>query len=47
MEPSFEGLMCAYNLTCSGTDIALFDTKATDHTYFEGITFRNSAIATT
>jgi hypothetical protein len=118
-EPSFEGLMCAYNLTCSGTDwatagrprvqagdtilvhaglykynrweytnnpavnrtvpldgtyyltadgtadrpiaikgagdgeaifdgagnFALFDTKAADYTYFEGLTFRNSDIA--
>jgi len=118
-EPAFEGLMCAYNLTCSGTDwatagrprvqpgdtilvhaglykynrweytndpavnrtvpldgtyyltadgteekpivikgagdgeaifdgagnFALFDTKAADYTYFEGLTFRNSDIA--
>jgi hypothetical protein len=119
IEPSFEGLMCAYNLTCSGTDwatagrprvqpgdtilvhaglykynrweytndpavnrtvpldgtyyltadgtaekpivikgagdgeaifdgngnFALFDTKAADYAYFEGLTFRNSDIA--
>jgi hypothetical protein len=119
LEPSFEGLMCAYNLTCAGTDwatagrprvrpgdtilvhagiykynryeytndaavnrtvpldgtyyltadgtaerpiairgagdgevifdgagnFALFDVKAADYTYFEGITFRNSDIA--
>jgi hypothetical protein len=119
IEPSFEGLMCAYNLTCAGTDWAtagrprvrpgdtilvhaglykynrleytndpavnrtvpldgtyyltadgtperpiaiksagdgevifdgagnftLFDVKAADYTYFEGITFRNSDIA--
>jgi hypothetical protein len=119
IEPSFEGLMCAYNLTCSGTDwatagrprvrpgdtilvhaglykynrleytndpavnrtvpldgtyyltqdgtaerpiairgagdgdaifdgngnFALFDVKAADFTYFEGLTFRNSDIA--
>jgi hypothetical protein len=119
LEPSFEGLMCAYNLTCSGTDwatagrprvqpgdtilvhagtykynrfeytndpavnrtvpldgtyyltadgtadkpivikgagdgeaifdgngnFALFDVKAADYTYFEGLTFRNSDIA--
>jgi len=118
-EPAFEGLMCAYNLTCSGTDwatagrprvqpgdtilvhaglykynrweytndpavnrtvpldgtyyltadgteekpivikgagdgeaifdgagnFALFDTKAADYNYFEGLTFRNSDIA--
>jgi hypothetical protein len=118
-EPAFEGLMCAYNLTCSGTDwatagrprvkpgdtilvhaglykynrleytnnpavnrtvpldgtyyltadgtaerpiaikgagdgeaifdgagnFALFDVKAADYTYFEGVTFRNSDIA--
>ena len=118
-EPAFDGLMCAYNLTCSGTDwatagrprvqpgdtilvhaglykynrweytndpavnrtvpldgtyyltadgtaerpiaikgagdgeaifdgagnFALFDTKAADYTYFEGLTFRNSDIA--
>jgi hypothetical protein len=118
-EPSFEGLMCAYNLTCAGTDwatagrprvkagdtilvhagvykynryeytndpavnrttpldgtyyllakgtpekpiviksagdgpaifdgagnFALFDVKAADYTYFEGITFRNSDMA--
>src|SRR5918993_338492 len=118
-EPSFEGLMCAYNLTCAGTDwatagrprvkpgdtilvhaglykynrleytnnaavnrtvpldgtyyltadgtaerpivikaagdgdvvfdgggnFALFDVKAADYTYFEGITFRNSDVA--
>jgi hypothetical protein len=118
-EPAFEGLMCAYNLTCSGTDwatagrprvkpgdtiivhaglykynrleytnnaavnrtvpldgtyyltadgtpdrpiaikgagdgeaifdgagnFALFDVKAADYTYFEGLTFRNSDIA--
>jgi hypothetical protein len=118
-EPSFEGLMCAYNLTCSGTDwatagrprvrpgdrilvhagvykynrleytndpavnrtvpldgtyyltadgtadrpiviksagdgeavfdgagnFALFDVKAADYTYFEGLTFRNADIA--
>jgi len=117
-EPAFEGLMCAYNLTCSGTDwatagrprvqpgdtilvhaglykynrweytndpavnrtvpldgtyyltadgteekpivikgagdgeaifdgagnFALFDTKAADYTYFEGLTFRNAEI---
>ena len=119
IEPSFEGLMCAYNITCSGTDwatagrprvkpgdtilvhaglykynrleytndptvnrtvpldgtyyltangtaerpiaikgagdgdaifdgagnFALFDVKAADFTYFEGLTFRNSDIA--
>src|SRR4051812_7646532 len=119
IEPSFEGLMCAYNLTCAGTDwatagrprvhpgdtilvhagiykynrleytndaavnrtvpldgtyyltadgtperpiaikgagdgevifdgagnFALFDVKAADYNYFEGITFRNSDIA--
>jgi hypothetical protein len=119
LEPAFEGLMCAYNLTCSGTDwatagrprvqpgdtilvhaglykynrleytndpavnrtvpldgtyyltadgteerpivikgagdgeaifdgngnFALFDTKAADYTYFEGLTFRNADIA--
>ena len=119
IEPAFEGLMCAYNLTCSGTDwatagrprvkpgdvilvhaglykydrleytndplvnrtvpldgtyyltadgteerpivikgagdgeavfdgagnFALFDTKAADYTYFEGLTFRNTDIA--
>ncbi len=119
LEPAFEGLMCAYNLTCSGTDWAtagrprvqpgdtilvhaglykynrleytndpavnrtvpldgtyyltadgtaekpiaikaagdgdvvfdgngnfvLFDVKAADYTYFEGITFRNADIA--
>jgi hypothetical protein len=119
IEPSFEGLMCAYNLTCSGTDwatagrprvkagdtilvhaglykynrleytndpavnrtvpldgtyyltadgtadrpiaikgagdgdaifdgngnFALFDVKAADFTYFEGLTFRNTDIA--
>jgi hypothetical protein len=119
IEPSFEGLMCAYNLTCAGTDwatagrprvkpgdtilvhagtykynrleytndaavnrtvpldgtyyltadgtperpivikgagdgevifdgagnFALFDVKAADYTYFDGITFRNSDIA--
>lgn len=119
MEPAFEGLMCAYNLTCSGTDwatagrprvrpgdtilvhaglykynryeytndplvnrtvpldgtyyltadgtperpiaikgagdgeaifdgagnFALFDVKAADYTYFEGLTFRNTDIA--
>jgi len=118
-EPSFEGLMCAYNLTCSGTDwatagrprvqpgdtilvhagvykynrydytnartgnrtvpldgtyyltadgtvdrpivikgagdgaaifdgdgnFALFDVKAADYTYFEGLTFRNTDVA--
>jgi hypothetical protein len=119
LEPSFDGLMCAYNLTCSGTDwatagrprvkpgdtilvhagvykynrfeytndpavnrtvpldgtyyltadgteerpivikaagdgdavfdgngnFALFDVKAADYTYFEGLTFRNTDIA--
>jgi hypothetical protein len=119
LEPSFDGLMCAYNLTCAGTDwatagrprvrpgdtilvhaglykynrleytndaavnrtvpldgtyyltadgtaerpiaitgagdgevifdgagtFALFDVKAADYTYFEGITFRNTDIA--
>jgi peptidase M28-like protein len=119
LEPSFEGLMCAYNITCSGTDwatagrprvrpgdtilvhagvykynryeytnnpavnrtvpldgtyyltadgtaerpivikaagdgaavfdgdgnFALFDVKAADYTYFEGLTFRNTDIA--
>ena len=119
MEPAFDGLMCAYNLTCSGTDwatagrprvrpgdtilvhagtykynrfeytndpavnrtvpldgtyyltadgtpdmpiaikaagdgpavfdgngnFALFDVKAADYTYFEGLTFRNADIA--
>src|SRR6188472_2818747 len=119
IEPSFEGLMCAYNLTCAGTDwatagrprvragdtilvhagvykynryeytndaavnrtepldgtyyltadgtpempiaikaagdgdvifdgdgnFALFDVKAADYTYFEGITFRNAEVA--
>jgi hypothetical protein len=119
IEPAFEGLMCAYNLTCSGTDwatagrprvrpgdtilvhagtykynryeytndpavnrtvpldgtyyltadgtpeqpivikgagdgaavfdgngnFALFDVKAADYTYFEGLTFRNTDIA--
>ena len=119
IEPSFEGLMCAYNLTCAGTDwatagrprvkpgdtilvhaglykynrleytndpsvnrtvpldgtyyltadgtaetpivikgagdgeaifdgngnFALFDVRAADYTYFEGLTFRNSDIA--
>jgi hypothetical protein len=119
LEPAFDGLMCAYNLTCAGTDwatagrprvrpgdtilvhaglykynrleytndatvnrtvpldgtyyltadgtaerpiaikgagdgdvifdgagnFALFDVKAADYTYFEGITFRNSDIA--
>jgi hypothetical protein len=91
LQPAFEGLMCVYNLSCSGTDyfdggppprarrrhpagacpclqvqprrekpivikaagdgevvfdgagnFALFDVRAADYTYFEGLTFRNT-----